>query len=143
MGRGIATLLGGLAVAGALGGAALAQDGERSRERLLSVVGEGVVRARPDMAIITLGVVSEAKEARAALSQNTAAMSRLTAALKGKAIAPRDLQTSGFSVEPRYSQPPRDQNPDEAFAPEIVGYSVRNQLVVRIRNLARTGDILD
>lgn len=147
MGRRVATILGGLAICGALGvslgAAAMAAEGERPRERLLSVIGEGVVRARPDMAIITLGVVSEAKEARAALMQNTAAMSRLTAALKGKAIESRDLQTSGFSVEPRYSQPPRDQDPNEAFAPEIVGYTVRNQLVVRIRDLARTGDILD
>jgi uncharacterized protein YggE len=135
----------GLLIASALAAwnGASAQEAGQVNERLLSVVGEGVVRGRPDMAVITLAVVTDAKEARGALAQNSAAMNRLTEALKAKRIEARDLQTSGFSVEPRYTQAPQNQDEEKPFTPEIVGYTVRNELTVRIRDLGRTGEILD
>ena len=52
--------------------AALAQSGEPLK-RSLSVVGEGRVQAIPDMATVTLGVVTEAATADAALAENSAA----------------------------------------------------------------------
>jgi uncharacterized protein YggE len=55
----------------------------------------------------------------------------------------RDLQTSGFSVQPVYSQPPRDYDPSQPFEPKIVGYSVTNNLTLRIRDLDKVGALLD
>jgi uncharacterized protein YggE len=112
-------------------------------ERLVSVLGEGKITARPDMALITLGVVSEAKSARDALTANNEAMSKILAALKGEGLEERDLQTSGFFVEPRYSQPPPGFDGSQPFEPEIVGYAVRNQLTLRIRKIADVGRLLD
>jgi hypothetical protein len=122
--------------------AAAAQDAE-PRERLLSVSGEGTVRAEPDMAVITLGVVSEAANAGEALVANSKAMSRIVSALKDGGMDSRDLQTSGFSVDPVYSQPPRSYDGTEPFRPEIVGYRVSNNLTLRVRALDRLGAILD
>ena len=85
--------------------------------RLLSVSGEGIVQGAPDIALITLGVVSEAKAAGEALAANSQSMDRILTALKQGGIEPRDLQTSGFSVEPIYSQPPRDYDRSQPFAP--------------------------
>jgi uncharacterized protein YggE len=62
--------------------------------------------------------------------------------MKKAGIAPRDLQTSGFNVSPKYSQI-RPRPGGERPAPEIVGYTVRNTLSVRIRDLAIAGEILD
>ena len=53
-----------------------------------------------------------------------------------------DIQTSGFSISPRYTQPP-DSGRIEGEAPRIAGYSVFNNLTVRVRNLAQIGAILD
>jgi uncharacterized protein YggE len=114
-----------------------------ARERLLTIAGEGAVHASPDMALITLGVVSEDASAGAALAANTQAMTQVLDALRAEEIAPRDLQTSGFSMEPVYSQPPPGYDPSRPFQPEIVGYRVRNNLTVRIRDLRRVGAILD
>jgi uncharacterized protein YggE len=94
------------------------------------------------MALITLGVVSEGKTAGEALAENSQAMTRMIDALKGEGIESRDLQTANFSVEPVYSQPP-DQPRAEPFQPEIVGYRVRNDLMLRVRDLARVGALLD
>jgi hypothetical protein len=108
----------------------------------LSLTGEGTVRAKPDMATLQLGVVAEAATARDALSENTSRMAEIVAALREDGIESRDLQTSDFSIEPRYSQPPRGREA-EPFVPEIIGYAVRNTLTVRIRDLEETGAILD
>ena len=117
---------------------------ERAAEpRLLSVSGEGVAHAAPDIALITLGVVSEAASARDALDENTQTMTGIIAALKDEDLEDRDLQTSGFSVEPIFSQPPRNYDHSTPFRPEILGYRVRNNVNVRIRDLERVGAILD
>jgi len=129
-----------LPLAGAQG---FAQTASEPRERLLSVTGEGVVRARPDMAVITLGVVSEAKDAGEALAANNEAMTTILEALRAEGMESRDLQTSGFSVEPLYSQPPRDYDGSTPFTPQIVGYRISNNITLRIRDLARVGEILD
>jgi uncharacterized protein YggE len=132
-----------LALAAAVGEAE-AQPVERPPvERLLSVVGEGTVRGRPDMAVIVMGVVSEAKAARQALDGNSAAMTRIVEALKGQGLESRDLQTANFSVEAVYSQPPPGFDGSQPFEPRIIAYRVRNELTLRIRDLARTGALLD
>jgi uncharacterized protein YggE len=108
----------------------------------LSLTGEGTVRAKPDMATLQLGVVAEAVTARDALSENTSRMAEIVAALREDGIESRDLQTSDFSIEPRYSQPQPGREA-EPFVPRIVGYAVRNTLTVRIRDLDETGALLD
>ena len=90
----------------------------------------------PDVAIVSAGVVTRAATARAALEQNATRMERVRAALKRAGIADRDIQTSNISLNPEYryvqDQPPR-----------LVGYTASNQVNVRFRDIARTGDILD
>ena len=114
----------------------------RPAPAMLSLTGEGPIRAKPDMATLSLGVVAEAATARDALAENTARMAEIIAALRAEGIESRDLQTADFSIDPRYSEPPR--TPDaQPFTPKIVGYSVRNSLTVRIRDLERTGALLD
>lgn len=145
MRTGITSVLIVLALAGAFGaGAGNAQTLQpETGERRLTVVGEGLVQGRPDMAVISMGVVSEAVSAGEALDANSAAMTRIIAALKAEGLEPRDLQTANFSVEPRYSQPPRDYDGSQPFEPRIVGYAVRNELTIRIRELQEVGALLD
>jgi uncharacterized protein YggE len=126
-----------------LGGAEANAQGTVENERLVSVTGEGTVEGAPDMALITLGVVNEAQAAAEALAANSQSMNRILDALKQSGIEPRDLQTSGFSVDPVYSQAPQTQDSSVPFRPEIVGYRVQNNITLRIRDLTRVGAILD
>ena len=130
----------GLASLASIGTAAAAED--QPKPRLISLTGQGEVTATPDMAVLSLGVVSEDRTARQALLANTRAMTALTGAMKEAGVEPKDLQTAGFNVSPKYSRPRPRQN-EQPQAPEIVGYSVRNTLSVRIRKLASAGEILD
>jgi uncharacterized protein YggE len=107
----------------------------------ISVSGEGEAAAAPDMALISLTVLREADTARVALDANTKAMAEVLTAMKAAGIAEKDLQTSGFSIQPRYVYPDANTNPNES--PKISGYGVINTLGVRIRDLSKVGEILD
>ena len=103
------------------------------------VAGQGQAAIAPDMAWLDLSVMREADTARAALDQANEAVAGVIAALKQAGIEPRDLQTSGLSINPRYVYP---QNND-GQPPRIVGYQVSNSLNVRVRDLARLGEVID
>lgn len=107
----------------------------------ISVSGIGIVSAAPDMATINLSVLREAKTARDALTANSAAMNDVLNAMKSFGIEDKDLQTSNFSIQPRYVYPKRTNG--EQKPPSIVAYQVSNSLTVRIRDLEKVGDILD
>ena len=96
----------------------------------------GEVRRVPDLAIISAGVVTRAASATAAIQQNAQRMERVLAALRRAGIAERDIQTSQISLNPEYryaeNQPPR-----------LTGYQASNQVNVRFRDIANTGEILD
>ncbi len=112
------------------------------RPGTLTLEGVGEISGRPDMAMVSTGVVSEAKTARAALSANTKAMNEVVSWLKSNGIADKDIQTSGFSVQPRYTQPHANSN-GERPPPRIVGYTVSNQVTIRVREIDQLGTILD
>ncbi|KGF67094.1 membrane protein [Hoeflea sp. BAL378] len=120
---------------------AFAQEAKAPEPGLISVSGEGVAAAAPDMALISLTVLREAETARAALDANNAAMTEVLAAMKQEGIAERDLQTGAFSIQPRWVYPQNQNGGTEQ--PKIVGYTVTNSLSVRIRDLSRLGAILD
>jgi len=108
---------------------------------LISVSGEGVATVAPDMAVISLTVLREAKTAREALDANNEAMTDVLAAMKAEGIAERDLQTGAFSIQPRWFYPANKDGQNEE--PRITGYTVNNTLTVRIRDLNRLGTVLD
>lgn len=111
----------------------------------LSLTAEGVVSASPDMAIITIGTVTEAEDAVSALEENTASTSAFVNALKAAGIEGKDLQTSNFSIEPNIVYPARKTSSalNKDNAPRIVGYTVRNMVTVRIRDLKLIGSVLN
>lgn len=104
------------------------------------VSGEGEASAAPDLALLSLSVMREAKTARAALDAGNDAMAAVIAAMKSAGIEDRDLQTGGLQINPRYNFTNRPDGSQEA---ELVAYQVTNTLTVRIRNIDKTGELLD
>jgi uncharacterized protein YggE len=133
---------GGLAMALALTSIAAAQDDSQHVSSKLipsiTVIGTGEVNSKPDMATINIGVTTEAESAADALKANTEKMNRLMEDLKRTGIDDKDIQTSNFSVHPRY-----DHDPEGRRAPKINGYQVNNQVQVKVRKLNSLGRLLD
>jgi uncharacterized protein YggE len=103
---------------------------------LLTVSADGKSEARPDMAIINLGVTTEGETAAAALAENARRMTALTAALRRAGIAERDIQTSNVSVYPQ-------QVYGEGQAPRITGYQANNSVTAKVRRIDTTGRVID
>jgi uncharacterized protein YggE len=107
-------------------------------QRAVNVSGTGRVSAQPDVAVVTLGVQTEAEDAATALSQNSQQMQALVDALKEAGIAADDIQTQVVSLYPRYQQ-----SPDVQGQGELIGYTATNTVAVRIRELDKVGETLD
>jgi len=106
--------------------------------RIISLSGHGEVRSTPDLAFVTSGVATQGATAADALAANTKAMTDLFAALKAAGIEDKDIQTSNFSVQPRY-----DFGNGNGQAPKLVGYEVSNNVSVTLRKIADLGSLLD
>jgi len=103
----------------------------------LWVVGEGKVSAVPDVAIISLGIEAQAKTVAEAQNQAAGAMDRVMKALTGNGVADKDIQTQRFSIV-QVTRWNKDLNRDE-----VVGYQVTNMVTAKIRNLDKTGTVID
>ncbi|POF29681.1 SIMPL domain-containing protein [Roseibium marinum] len=132
-----ASLATGLAAALAVHTPAIAQE-TASAAGSITMEGQGTVSVAPDMAVISTNVITGADTAAEALSQNSAAIAKVIAAIKGDGIEAKDIQTRGFSIQPRYE---RFDTPSDR-QPKIVGYEVRNGVEVNVRELPRLGSLL-
>lgn len=113
-----------------------------AKQRTLSLTGRAEVTAAPDMATISAGIVTEEKSARKALNDNNAAMAGVLQTITSAGVADKDIQTSNFSIQPKYTYPPRSEDGAQK-PPSIVGYTVSNDISVIVRDLSKLGSIMD
>ena len=103
----------------------------------LTLTSEGQVQAKPDMATINLGVVTEAKTAQEAVAQNAELMTQVLNKIKALGIPAEDLQTAGFNISPVV-----DYQEDSPTFGKIVSYRVEDTLRVKVP-VALAGKVLD
>ncbi|MBL8551043.1 MAG: SIMPL domain-containing protein [Hyphomonadaceae bacterium] len=103
---------------------------------LLTVSAEGEAEVAPDLANISLGVVTEGQTAAAAMQANAQRMAALVQSLRRAGVAERDVQTANVSVNPQYVY-------GDGVPPRITGYQASNTVNVRVRNLANLGRTVD
>ena len=127
--------------AGAAAPAAFAQAAPPAADTMfrattLNLSAYGETKAAPDMATITLGVMTEAPTAAQAMQANAERMSQVTAALRKAGIAEKDIQTSNLNLNPQYRH-------QENEAPQVVGYQASNNVTVTVHDLTRLGRAVD
>ena len=98
--------------------------------------GHGEVKAKPDIARMTAGVVVQAKDQAQATQENARRMTALMAAIKSLKIADRDIQTQSYSVDAQYDY-------GSGHAPILTGYQVTNSVQVTLRDLSQAGTLID
>jgi uncharacterized protein len=105
----------------------------------LTVTGTAEVEAPPDRARVLFAVETEGETARAAGEANANLMTEVSDALRqaGQGMAGFRLETSGYSLTPRYG-PIRSGQPQE-----IVGYTARNTVQVRVDEVNGAGPLID
>lgn len=106
-------------------------------KKTLTVSGQARVLASPDIAYITLGVINEDKDAKVAQKANAAAMSKVISAIKASGVKEEDIKTVNYLINPKYDYSEKISNGT------IVGYTVNNSVKVTVKDLSKTGAIID
>jgi uncharacterized protein YggE len=131
-----------LVVAGFLAGAVIAlqvpstaqqEGGGDVTRRTITVTGTSTITAKPDEAVVSLGVQTQATKAQDAMQQNATKMSSVIKALKDLGIGDADLATTNLSLDPRWD---RDGT-------TVVAFQARNQVDVTLHDLDAVGETID
>ncbi len=105
-------------------------------QRTITVSGEGTASVAPDIAYVHLEVVTDHETVSKAMAKSKVATTNVFAALKKNKVAEKDICTHSFSISPKYKYV-KDQEP------QLVGYTVQTGIKVTVRDLDKTGDLLD
>jgi len=141
----------------AVGYAALSFSGAYSRSiqpssfRSFSVSGEGKAVVVPDIAQFSFSVLSQGGKDLAALQEdNTNKTNKAIDFLKKQGVDQKDIKTQQYNVEPRYQY--YNCNPtiyreggvatQPCPPPDIVGYTITQNVEVKIRDFSKIGDVM-
>lgn len=105
-------------------------------ETTLSISATATATAEPDIAFLSGGVVTEAETAEQALRDNTRLMQGVFAALEKAGLAKKNIQTSNFSLQPKWEYPKEGKQ-------YVSGYTATNQVTAKVDNLAELGGLID
>ena len=126
--------------------------GSGTADRTVTVNGTATIKAKPDEAIVGLGVQTQANTAQGALSENAVKMSALIASLSrsrdrsmhsvdrgryddaaGQLTRAYDIATSYVSINPTYGN----------SGTAITGYQADNQVNVTLHDISTVGEVID
>src|SRR5579863_8094699 len=97
----------------------------------IKTTGNAVVRVTPDQAQIEIGVVTQAKTAQEAASQNAAQMQAAIDKVKAVGGPKVDIRTTRYSLNPVYAAPKVNGG-----KPTMDGYTAVNTLVLTCTDLS-------
>ncbi len=121
----------------------------------IQVSGSGTAFGKPDVATVSFGVTTEALKSQDAVNKNNEAMNKILAAIKTSGVEDKDIQTIAYNLSPQYDYPriltPTKANSAGIATPPVYvqggrvfsGYSLNQQVMVKIRNFDKISEILD
>lgn len=112
------------------------QTGGDATLRTINVTGDGSASAPPDVAQIQLGVETINPDATQAIDENTTRMTAVMAVLRQMQIEDKDIQTTNYNM---WLEQVLDKNGQPTGETR---YHVVNQVQVSLRDLTKTGDLL-
>ncbi|HZG60133.1 MAG TPA: SIMPL domain-containing protein [Anoxybacillus sp.] len=106
-----------------------------SKQRTMSVTGQGTITAKPDTVFITLGIRTESEIVSQALSENAARANNMIQALKAIGIKDEDIDTASFSIYPKY-----EYKDGKSL---LVGYEVEHIFDITVKDVNKAGIIYE
>lgn len=114
-----------------------AADETGNQKRLISVSGSITKSVTPDKADITISVETLDKSASKSQSDNAATAQKVRDALKAAGIDDKDIKTVGYYLNEEFKW---NRTTEES---ESVGYRTTNTIQVTVRDLTKTGTVID
>ncbi len=110
---------------------------QADQPRTISVSGSSEIESAPDQAELWLNIDTKAATAREAKNINSNQVKRVTAAVKAEGVSSDNIETSHFSIGPRYTWN------RELEENELEGYTAQHVLKVTVTNIDKAGDVAD
>lgn len=108
-------------------------DYRPAREGSVTVQGEGTATAKPDIVILTLGVMTEDPNVKLAQEQNAFQSNALLTALKALNMQEKDIQTLSYTITPQYDY--------KDGVSSLRGYQVEHLYEVTVLNVQQAGEV--
>ncbi len=99
---------------------------------IIEITGRAAVMALPTTVTISFAVESDSPKAQAAVRDNAERTEKVLAALKKISDKDTKLRTTGFALSPVYEKTER-----------VIGYRVRNSVVLESKDIDKTGAFID
>lgn len=97
--------------------------------------GEGVVKAAPDRAWVTIGAESRSKSSRDAQQQNATIMTAVHQKVASLGVPKEAIRTTAIDLQPEFDYTNGKQT--------LRGYVARNTIDVRVDEMSKLGELLD
>lgn len=114
-------------------------------QNTITVSGTGTIYAKPDLALVSLSVITEAKTVAKAMADNTEKMNAIIGFVKEKGVEDKDLKTTNFNIYPRYEYENKDCS--LYYCPPgkrvLTGYTINQSLEVKMRDMEKIGEIIE
>lgn len=122
--------------------------GAEPTKKTISTNGTYSVKVAPDIAYISIGVNTFAKDPKEAQKENKQKMDGVFKKIKSLGIADKDIKTTNYSIYPRYEWNNIESKGEKGYIERkseqiLVGYEVNNMIQVTIRNLNIVGSVID
>lgn len=104
--------------------------------RTINVTGNAQVLLTPDIAYISIGVQTQAANAKDAVASNNTQSQAVIDAIKAQGVAAADIRTSNFSIYQQTQTGPNGETQGIIFV-------VDNTVYVTMRDLTKIGSLLD
>jgi len=105
-------------------------------ENTITVNGIGSSHAKPDVALVNLGVRTQSGNAEATLQENAKRMNAVMDALKTNGVPADDIKTISYRFDPLVKY-------DDKTTPVIVGYVAENTVQATLKDVTKVGRIID
>ncbi|MFD0770814.1 SIMPL domain-containing protein [Bacillus sp. CGMCC 1.60114] len=106
-----------------------------AKEPTVTVQGEGVVKAKPDVVVLTIGVRTEGPNVKQAQEENAALSSKLLDSLKQLGITEQNIKTLSYTITPQYEQV------NEKTI--LRGYQVEHLYEIIVLNVQKAGEVYE
>jgi uncharacterized protein len=104
-------------------------------QNVLSISAEGKVKATPDTATVTLGVLAQGRDQRTVADDANKKINDITNFVKSLGIPKEDITTSQSSLQPQYDWQTGTQ--------KIIGYQSSQTVTVKVRGVDKSSDTVN
>lgn len=101
----------------------------------MKLVGEGRIQVQPDLATVSIGVITENIQLKIAQEENTRRMNQVLNTLKEMGVSSDDIQTQSYLINPQYDY----MDGKQIFR----GYRVQHELKITLKDMNTIGEIID